>query len=139
MSDGWIFALAATIIGILIGWVAGRRRERTSAAERTTERSRAQLSAVLIPRSQGGPALVVRNAGPAAARDLTVMVDGRPLGQHGCFHRPPPDEGMLGAPGERGFRLINGDNLPDLFHVEVRWADDSGPGRRWASNLSLGP
>jgi hypothetical protein len=138
MSDGWIFALVVGIIGPILGWVAGRRRERAVAAERRAEQGRANVSAALIPRSQGGPTLVVRNAGPSTARDLGVKVDGKTIDQHECFHRALAGEGILGAFGEREFRLINGDNLPDLFHVEVRWSDDSGAGRRWASDVTLG-
>src|SRR4051812_17888857 len=101
MEGGWIFAVLAAVLVGLLAWVRGQRQDRTRADARKQEQSRARIAAAMIPRSLGGPTLVVRNAGPGDARDLEVRVDGEPPGDHPCFHRVKPDEGMLAADGSR--------------------------------------
>jgi hypothetical protein len=133
-----LLAVTVTVLVALLVWVGSRHTARTQEAANKLEQSRAKLSASLLPKSRGGPALVVLNAGPATARDLVVRVDDRLLADHPCFWPDVPNLSTLGTT-EVEFRLIDIDGLPDLLRVELRWTDDSGPGRRWSSDLILGP
>jgi hypothetical protein len=81
--------------------------------------------------------LYFRNQGAAAAREIEVLVDERPLKEHPLVMRSDRDLLTLGPSAEASFGLIRYDGRPDSIRVAMQWADESGDRGHWESDLSL--
>jgi hypothetical protein len=87
----------------------------------------------------GGTAeLLVLNDGPAAARNVWVLIDGVTPDQHKQFRRGDHLLGQdLGPGGRMGLPLRVHDGMQHTFGVRLRWSDGTGDDRSWESTLTL--
>jgi hypothetical protein len=104
--------------------------------ERRISGLKAQLVAFIV-HGDGRERLYFRNQGPAAAQDIEILVDERPLKEHPLVMRPDRDLVTLGASAEASVGLLRYDGRPDRLRVALHWADESGDRGHWESDLSL--
>lgn len=81
--------------------------------------------------------LVVRNDGSVTARNVDVLLDGRPALEHPLVPRGENDITDLGPGAD--FRYILAVTLGSarVLNARVEWQDDSGESRTWESQLKV--
>lgn len=81
--------------------------------------------------------LVVRNDGSVTARDVRVLLDGRPVLEHPLVPRGENEITDLGPGAE--FRYILAVTLGSarVLNARIEWRDGSGEARTWESQLKV--
>jgi hypothetical protein len=81
--------------------------------------------------------LHVLNAGPAAARNIRVSLDEKPLNLHPYIYEGVEAIGVLGPDASAEFVVSTWDGMPTRFHCHITWDDlGTGPGV-WESELTF--
>lgn len=105
----------------------------------TRAMKRANLTGAL--RKYGGTdiRLVVRNAGPVAAKDVKMTLDGAPASQHPVWLGNVSDAPLqlLGAGAEAEYLLAIAQQSPDKVLFDVSWENPSGERDSWSTELRL--
>ncbi len=82
--------------------------------------------------------LVVRNYGAVTARDVRVLLDGRPALEHSLVLRGEHDITVLGPGADFGYVLAVTFSSARVLGARIEWQDDSGESRRaWESQLKV--
>lgn len=107
---------------------------REDARSRQTQRANVRAA---IQKTGRDWRLIVLNEGPATARSLRVELDGGPLLAHTLVPRGQDEVTKLGPGASARYLLAPTMGSPMKVDARVTWADDSGDGRSWESQLSL--
>src|SRR4051794_39432283 len=96
---------------------------------------RAELTAVCGAVGQRMYEFVISNNGPGKARDIKVMLDGKPLHEHPVMANQPekPDRMSAGSVLKYPFCPSMDNPAPDTVRIE--WNDDSGEAGVYESDL----
>ena len=83
--------------------------------------------------------LIVRNAGPATAKDVRFTLDGADASQHPTWLGNVSDAPLqlLGSGAEVEYLLAIAQQSPDKVLFEVSWENPSGERDSWSSELKL--
>jgi hypothetical protein len=153
-----IVALVVSLASVIVAWrtshhqrrLQGRQnelQERLVELETARERDRlrqarsAQLLASIERVEKGKPHvprtdyfLKIVNHGQAAARDIRILLDGKPMSEHPLIIRGEPELAKLGPGAESRSYLAFTMGSDRVFDVRVTWNDEAGPGE-WESQL----
>jgi hypothetical protein len=137
-----IAALIISIVSWLTSWRTQRRQVRIAESaeqERAEAKKRALLSARIVNGSQrNSHKLAVENSGQGTARDIRILMDGRPLIEHHSAVVQASELPQVIGPGsEVTFLLSITLSLPPPAHILIDWNDDTGEPSRFESSLSL--
>ncbi len=111
------------------------RIEEQREADRLTRALQAALRAKLLPDRNGSHRLCVSNRGQSEARDIRIIVDGRPLGEHLAFHSGMRIPEVMEPGSEISCHVATFDSNPP-FEIEILWEDDSGVPGRYRATLT---
>ena len=81
--------------------------------------------------------LVVANEGPVSAKNLRVLLDGKPLLEHRLILRGENEITMLGPGVQASYILAVTMGSAGLLNVKILWDDESGEPRQWESQLKV--
>ena len=81
--------------------------------------------------------LVIRNDGMTLARDVRVLLDGKPAIEHALIPRGETEITTIGPGTEYRYILAVSYQSPRIVDVLIQWDDDSGELRRWESQLKV--
>lgn len=137
-----VVAIIALIVSVLSNRKANATQERLVEIEEQREKDRqaqrlsAQLRAEL--RKKGNSyRLVIINQGDAEARNVRVMMDGKPLSEHNVAVSNDRLPDVVGANAEVSCLLaITQGNAPP-FDIEIKWDDDSGNDKEYRTTLTF--
>jgi hypothetical protein len=137
-----IVAIIALIFSIVSNQkaIANQKRLVEIEEQREQERQNQKSSAQLRPelrRVEKSKRLVIKNYGDAEARNVRIIMDGKPLAEHKTslsnVHMPE----LVGAYSEISCVLaINKDNAPP-FNIEIKWDDNSGNDKEYRTMLTF--
>ena len=115
------------------------RIEKSRERDRLASALRADLRALLRRGSDRMAAeLRITNGGAASADNIRITIDGTSITDHDLFKFRDVKPVTAMAPGGFvAFRMLAYDGMEQRYHVAIEWDDETGPGRRWASDLSL--
>src|SRR5690606_26973016 len=110
-----------------------RQRAETRALKRANVRGR------LAKSGRGDARLIVRNDGPAEARDVRFTLDGAPPAEHSVWLGNVSDEPIqvLGAGSESEFLLAWAQQSPDKMLFSVSWENPGGARDSWSTDIRL--
>ncbi len=81
--------------------------------------------------------LVIRNDGRALARNVRVLLDGKPFIEHALVPDGEEEIMTIGSGIEHRYNLAVSQKSERVAHVLIQWDDDSGEPRRWESKLQI--
>jgi len=83
--------------------------------------------------------LRITNGGAASADNIRITIDGTSIiTDHDLFKfRRCEASNCNGAGRLCGVPMLAYDGMEQRYHVAIEWDDETGPGRRWASDLSI--
>ena len=81
--------------------------------------------------------LVIRNDGRALARNVRVLLDGKPFIEHALVPDGEEEIMTIGSGIEHRYNLAVSQKSERVTHVLIQWDDDSGEPRRWESKLQI--
>lgn len=147
-----VISLASLVVAIL----SSNRSSRISAAQAEVQsrmlalenvRQRAEARSMkkanvrgrLVKYGSGDARLVIRNEGPAEAKDVRIALDGAPPAQHPVWLGNVSDGPIqvLGAGSETEFLLALSQQSPDKMSFEVSWENPSGERDSWSTEIRL--
>lgn len=146
--SAWISAgsLVVAIIALITSVFASRKANATQQRlveieeQREEDRQKQKLSAELraeLRKKGNSYRLVIINEGDATARNVRVMMGGKPLSEHAVSGSNDGLPDVVGAHSEVSCLLaISMGNAPP-FKVEVKWDDDSGNDREYRTTLTF--
>ncbi len=128
-----ISGIAATISGVALykSWKTQTRQldiEEAREEDRRRDRQKANLVARIdVERTEKARLLYlcVENIGNSEARDIKVMLDGRPAENYKAVDLREKSLRRLGPKSQLRSRLVFSDLNP-TFAIEIHWVDDSG-------------
>jgi hypothetical protein len=139
-------ALLVSIGAALLAWGVSNRQNKMQARlleleearerDRLAEGSRADVTARMVRSSQSGR-LYVFNVGPTPARNIRVILDGKPISQHPYIHQGQELIGVLGPGAQKEFIVVTWDGMPTHFHCQVSWENLHGEPGAWESELTF--
>jgi hypothetical protein len=107
--------------------------------DRQLDARKARLTAFVDRGAHGsGHVLRVENSGAAEAREVKVLLDGVPVGDHSATATLPPEKGktIVGPNSDIRYRVtLTGDMLPPS-EIVVEWTDDSSEPGHYRNSLS---
>ena len=105
--------------------------------ERKLSASKARLTAELR-KKENYWAVYIINSGDAEARNVEVMLNGKPAAEHPGTFRGVPIPTLIGPEASISFPLIWGLNTEwgPPFEIEIRWDDDAGTGHTYRTVLT---
>jgi hypothetical protein len=132
-----LVALAVSVWAILTSRRANKRSQKAQARlvaiEESRERDRvlhgrqARVRAWMESGNRGSCELIIVNDGDAAARDLQLIMDDKPLFECPALGRkgssPPP---LIGPGGRIPYPLAITASCHPPFSLKIRWQDESG-------------
>ena len=81
--------------------------------------------------------LVIRNDGRVLARNVRVLLDGKPFIEHALIPDGEEEITTIGSGIEHRYNLAVSKKSERVAHVLIQWDDDSGEPRRWESKLQI--
>ncbi len=99
--------------------------EEARESERRTQSQRALLRPSLRKTGKSDYRLCVSNAGASAARDLRIMLDGKPLAEHDAAVTGDTLPDLVGPHSEVTCLLALHMQCAPPFQIELAWKDDS--------------
>ena len=81
--------------------------------------------------------LVIRNDGMALARNVRVLLDGKPLVEHTLVRDSEEEITTIGPGTEHRYTLAVSLQPARIVDALIQWDDDSGEPRRWESKLKI--
>jgi hypothetical protein len=81
--------------------------------------------------------MVVRNEGMAIARNIRVLLDGRPALEHSLIPRGETESNTLGSGADFRYVLAVSFQSARVVDVVIEWDDDSGRAGKWESQLKV--
>jgi hypothetical protein len=141
-----ILALMVSIGAALLAWSVSHRQGRLQARmleleearerDRLAEGTRAAVT-LRMDRERTTGRLCVLNNGPAAARNIRVTLDGKPIHQNALIHEGQEVIDVLGPEAHAEFVVVTWDGMPISFRGEVTWDNPGGNPGAWQSRLSF--
>ena len=114
-----------------------RESASAAAAEKAALAAKRAILTAQIKKRSPGSVLVIRNSGPACAREIEVLMNESPLNEYREFDTTLPAGSEI-APGgtlELPYVLFRNGKLWPPFHVALSWSDDSDQRGTWDSSL----
>ena len=105
--------------------------------DRQLSASQALLHPVLRKTEKGFYRLCLVNSGTAAARNVRVMLGGKPLSEHPAAVPGDDMPTHVGPKSEVSCLLALTSGCCPPFDIEVRWEDDSGSDRSYRGTLTF--
>ena len=81
--------------------------------------------------------LVIRNDGMALARNVRILLDGKPILEHPLVPDGEEEITTVGAGTKHRYILAVSMQSAIIVDVLIQWDDDSGEPRRWESKLKI--
>jgi len=137
-----IVAIIALIFSIVSNQkaIANQKQLVKIEEQREQERQNKKFSAQLRPelrRDGKSKRLVIKNHGDTEARNVRVIMDGKPLAEHKTSLSNDHMPELVGAHSEISCLLaISMDNAPP-FDIEIKWDDDSGNNKEYRTTLTF--
>ncbi len=147
ISD-WVSAgsLVVAIIALIFSTLSHRKANSIQQQlfeieqQRQNDRQKQRLSAQLfteLRKKENSYRLVLINQGNAEARNVRIMMDGKPLVEHTVSISNDILPDVVGAKSETSCLLgIHMGNGPP-FNIEVKWDDDSGNDKKYRTTLTF--
>jgi hypothetical protein len=108
--------------------------------QRETDRLRqakaAKLRADLRPTPQGCDRLYIFNSGDCEARNVTAVMDGKPITEHPASPRGEEFPELIGPDSEVSYLLAWSRKTNPPYELEITWDDDSGNQRLYRTTLT---
>ena len=148
-----ILALMVSIGAALLAWSVSHRQNRLQAdqnrlqgrmleleeareRDRLAEGTSATVTAAMVRTIDSGR-LYVLNAGPAAARNIRVSLDEKPLNRHPFIHEGVEAIGVLGPDARAEFVVTTWDGMPSRFRCHITWNNSESGIGVWESELTF--
>jgi hypothetical protein len=141
-----LLSVTAIVVSIVAFMKSHRTQRRLVEIEEARERDRLaeRQKATLVARFHREPPtmgrrdlLEIENTGLAAAREVTVLLEGKPILNHPVVVSPRKEITKIGPKSQIQYVL----NLPSggsrSYDVHVAWKDDSGEQREYDTTLTL--
>lgn len=109
--------------------------------ERSREKRKANLVARIEPKEGQNSVqhfIVIKNDGPADARNITLFLDGRPISKHRNIRSSLKEIVQQISVGSNvSYRLIMRGGDSGILNLEMKWEDDSNEVRRAQTVLNV--
>lgn len=116
------------------------KMEETREKDRLIEQKKASLTARIV-REPGGrnmrDLLVIENLGSGEARNISAMLDGKPLLEHPAILQKERKLDEIGPRSAVKFLLFTADQLKPPNKITITWEDDSGQPGKYNTTLTL--
>jgi len=116
------------------------KMEETREKDRIVEQKKASLTARIV-REPGSrkmrDLLVIENLGPGEARNISAMLDGKPLLEHPAILQKERKLDKIGPRSEVRYLLVITMQTRPPFGIEITWEDDSGEPGKYSTTLTL--
>jgi hypothetical protein len=81
--------------------------------------------------------LRIQNSGSVTARNVRVLMDGKPLREHELILQGEDEISVLGPGVDATYILAVAQQSPGVVLVRIEWSDDSADNRIWESQLKV--
>ncbi|HOD82971.1 MAG TPA: hypothetical protein PKG77_16245 [Phycisphaerae bacterium] len=98
---------------------------------------RATIRAVLRKTDRGSWRLFVLNTGQGTARNVTLMLDGKPLLEHDAVPRGEQEARTIGPDSDVSYCMAISSGCHPPFELEATWDDDSGQQGTYGTTLTF--
>ncbi|MBP7068544.1 MAG: hypothetical protein KBB04_09765 [Methanothrix sp.] len=141
-------ALAAFFISLISVFVAAaalytscktQKRQVEIEEIREKDRQREMRKADLVARLEdenGRDLLVIENKGAAEARDVMILINGRPLYEYRGFLRGEQEIRSVGPFSSFHYLMALTMGMDPFFEITISWVDDSGEAGRYNTTLT---
>jgi hypothetical protein len=113
---------------------AGDRRG--AAVDQRTEAKRAKLTAYLQKTGRSNFHIVIRNDGESLARDVIIMLDGKPLLEHPVIPQGEQEVSKIGPHSEVKYIAAVHFGCAPPFDIAIQWHDEAGEGGKYETTLT---
>jgi hypothetical protein len=103
--------------------------------DRQQEMRKADLVARLVHNGER-TLLVIENKGPAEAREILVLLNGRMLSEYQGFVRRQPEIRRVGPYSSFHYLMVLTMGMDLSFEINITWVDDSGEDGRYSTILT---
>jgi len=156
-----LISVVVAAVALLNSWRAGRQahkatreanelvkqqvalQDRLAQIEQSREHARlmqtlqAALRAELRQTGQSSWRLFVLNTGSSPARNVTIMLDGKPLLEHDAVPRGEQEANLIGPESDVSYCIAPGSDCSPPFELEATWDDDSGQQGQYGTTLTF--
>jgi len=157
LSSSDIIALIAAVIAALAlfnNWRTGRQtndlfkrqvdlQHRLTQIEQSREYARiiqslkAELRAELRSVDRGSYRLFIKNTGQGTARNVKVILDGKPVLEHPAIPRGEQEARLIGPGSEISYLMAISFDCHPPFELSITWDDESGDTGKYSTSLTF--
>lgn len=157
MSSSDIIALVAVVISALAlfnSWRTGKKnndligqqvelQQRLTQIEQSREYARmmqslkAELRAELRSVGRGSYRLFIKNTGQGTARNVKVILDGKPVLEHPAIPRGEQEARLIGPGSEISYLMAISFDCHPPFELSITWDDESGETGKYGTSLTF--
>ena len=122
-----VISLIMSAIAIYTAWITQKRQveiEEIREKDRQKDMRKANLVARL-KNDDGRRLLVIENKGPSEARDITILLNGRPLSEYQGFVQQKEEIRSVGAFSSFHYLMVLVMGMDLSFEIAITWVDDS--------------
>jgi len=98
---------------------------------------RAIIRAELRNTDRGNWRLFVTNSGKGAARNVTILLGGKPLLEHPAIPRDEEEVKLIGPESDISYCMVVNSSCQPPFEFSVTWDDESGEQGQYTTTLTL--
>jgi len=148
--SAFIFSLLALVVSVVALIISRKNQKRLVEIEEARERDRlrlmrkahltAEIVQELLTRGQRTAyqhSLRVHNTGNAEARDIAILLDGKPLLEHPTILKGTNEIRQLGPRSHFRYRLVLSMQARPPSEVVITWSDNSGETGSYRTALTL--
>jgi hypothetical protein len=133
-----IFSIGVAGVAMYTSWKTQKRQveiEEIREMDRQKEMRKANLVARLVD-DNGRNLLVVENKGPAEARDIVILPNGKPLSEYEGFVGDQPEIRKVGPYSSFHYLMVLTSGMNPSFEIAITWIDDSGVAGLYQTTLT---
>lgn len=148
LDDSGLVTFIISVVSIIISgsamitsWKTQKRLieiEEAREKDRLKDMRKADLMARLV--KDGRDLLIIENRGPAEAREISILLNGRPLSEFPAFLLKQSEIHRIGAYSSFHYRMVFCAGLKPIEYapeITITWIDDSGEPGAYQTTLTL--
>jgi len=133
-----VFSIVIAVIAIYTSWKTQKRQveiEEIREKDRQREMRKADLIARLA-NNDGRRLLVIENNGPAEAREIVILLNGRSLSEYQGYVRRQPEIRRVGPYSSFHYLMALTMGMDISFEITIKWVDDSDEAGLYQTTLT---
>ncbi len=133
-----LISVFVAVAAMYTSWKTQKRQveiEEIREKDRQKEMHKADLVALLID-DNGRDLLVIDNKGPAEAREIVILLNGKPLSEYQGFVRNQPEIRAVGPYSSFHYLMALTMGMDLSFEITITWVDDSKEVGRYLTTLT---